>query len=83
MKSPMAQKTNSKEQFYLTFYRFRVSLFTFLRGGAGCLSIDAALLFILEVVKTFPTFETNLLILKGAQLSIVSTACRYFQRLSP
>lgn len=69
-KAPMAQKTRSKEQFQFKFYVFKVSIHTKLVNEFSLKSIDQTLLAFLVTKSTFPTFETNLLLLKNYTLNL-------------
>lgn len=84
-KAPMAHKTNSKEQFLFKFYKFKASIKTHFITSYRLTSVDQSLLALLMTKKTFPFFETNVLLLKHSTIYLsMSDSCyfNYFEFLS-
>ena len=71
-KAPMAHKTNSKEQFKNKFFKFAVTFHAKIVRSTLPTSLDGALLSLLLTKTVFPSFETNLLLLKSYRLYIPS-----------
>jgi hypothetical protein len=63
-KAPMAHKTNSKEQFFFKFYKFRMSVKTFFLSEFSLNSVSYGLLSLLNAKNNLSGFETNMLFLK-------------------
>jgi hypothetical protein len=64
VKSPMAHKNWSKEQYKFEFYKINIKFKSTLREENEINSVNAATLFTLISKKNFPHFETNLFFLK-------------------
>jgi hypothetical protein len=77
-KAPMAHKTNSKEQFLFKFYKFKASIKTHFITSYRLTSVDQSLLALLMTKKTFPFFETNVLLLKHSTIYLSMSDSRYF-----
>lgn len=63
-KAPMAHKTNSKEQFSIKFYFFKVSFITVITNTLFLDSVNKGFYFYFILKQTFPVFETNMFFLK-------------------
>jgi hypothetical protein len=77
-KAPMAHKTNSKEQFLFKFYKFKASIKTHFITSHRLTSVDQSLLAVLMTKKTFPFFETNVLLLKHSTIYLSMSDSLYF-----
>jgi hypothetical protein len=72
-KAPMAHKTNSKEQFVFRFFKFSTSIKTVFTASRNPQTLNTGLLAVLIARKSFPIFETNVLLLK--RYSIILSIC--------
>ena len=63
-KAPMAHKTNSKEQFLMKFYYFKVSFAGEVVESVNLNSVNKGFYFFFILNKFFPVFDTNLMFLK-------------------
>ena len=61
----MAHKTNSKEQFVFRFFKFAVSIKTLFTTTKAPQTINHGLYLHFLTKKSFPIFETNILMLKN------------------
>lgn len=77
-RAPMAHKTNSKEQFQLKYYKFKVKFNTDIIDDNFINSVDAGVLCVFITKKLFPVFETNLIFLKTHFLSFFVMDSNYF-----
>lgn len=77
-KAPMAHKTNSKEQFVFKFYKFKASAHTHYATPHRLTSVDQGLEALLLTKKTFPFFETNVLLLKTSKVFLAMSDSVYF-----
>jgi hypothetical protein len=77
-KAPMAHKTNSKEQFLFKFYKFKASIKTHFVTSYRLTSVDQSLLALLMTKKSFPFFETNVLLLKHSTIYLSMSDSNYF-----
>lgn len=67
-KAPMAHKTNSKEQIQFRFFKFSISIETFFNWLKNPRGLHSGLYLQLLSKRSFPIFETNLLILKSYEI---------------
>lgn len=65
LRTPMAHKTWSKEQYKFQYFLIRISFYNKIKFDTLVESVNYALLFVLLSKKNFPIFETNLLFLKN------------------
>lgn len=79
VKAPMAHKTNSKEQFISKHYHFKVQ-FTVRRSTVRHLSCQAVSTINVNLLSTFPVFETNLLFLTSAKIHTPLLLTAYLRR---
>lgn len=77
-KAPIAHKTNSKEQFVFKFYKFKASVHTFYTVSNRLISVDQGLEALIMTKRTFPFFETNVLLLKTATVFLSLSDSTYF-----
>ena len=63
-KAPMAHKTNSKEQFVFRFFKFSTSIKTRYTYMNNPKTLNNGLLALLLAQRSFPIFETNVLLIK-------------------
>ena len=78
IKAPMAHKTNSKEQLVFRFFRFTCSIKTYFIFDKIPQTINNGLLTLFLIKKTFPIFETNLLLLKSYIIKLTLLDKNYF-----
>jgi len=69
VKSPLCNKTRSKEQFKFQVYRILYCFKSYLEEDNRLISLNEATLFILITKKNFPIMETNLLFLKNYKIN--------------
>jgi len=77
-KAPMAHKTNSKEQFVFKFYKFKASIRTYFVTSYRLTSVDQSMSALFLTKKTFPHFETNVLLLKHSTVYLAMNDPLYF-----
>lgn len=77
-KAPIAHKTNSKEQFVFKFYKFKASVHTYYTVSNRLISVDQGLEALIMTKRTFPFFETNVLLLKTAKVVLSLSDSTYF-----
>lgn len=77
-KAPIAHKTNSKEQFVFKFYKFKASVHTYYTVSNRLISVDQGLEALILTKRTFPFFETNVLLLKTAKVILSLSDSTYF-----
>jgi len=77
-KAPIAHKTNSKEQFVFKFYKFKASVHTYYTVSNRLISVDQGLEALIMTKRTFPFFETNVLLLKTATVVLSLSDSTYF-----
>lgn len=77
-KAPMAHKTFSQEQFQFQYYRCRISFKSTLCHEPVNNTLSETQLCMLTIKELFPFFETNLLFLKKASVSLNLPAFRFY-----
>ena len=79
LKSPMAHKTFSQEQYMFSYYKLTIS-FNFLNKNFNSLdSINKSLLFALILRKSFFNFETNFFFLQKIRFNLTTSDKFYFK----
>lgn len=82
-KAPMAHKTNSKEQFLFKHYNFKFSVTLKMPAEMTSSAIGQGAYSMHLVREDFPVFETNLLFLKYAKVSLPCKDSLFFSNLTP
>ncbi len=77
-KAPMAHKTNSKEQFVFKFFKFKACIQTRFTIDGSLSSVNASVWALLQTKSIFPTFETNLLLLKHYRVFLLMNDGTFF-----
>ena len=77
LKTPMAHKTFSQEQFILKFYSLSISFQTVQSEDLYPKSVNASIFAALQLRQSLPFFTTNLLFLKQLRLTYKSTDQAY------
>jgi hypothetical protein len=80
-KAPMAHKTNSKEQFLLKYYNFKLSADLRLDSTYVPSSVTQGALALQIIENKFPVFETNVLFLKYAKILYPFSSNQFFTTL--
>ena len=80
-KAPMAHKTNSKEQFLLKYYNFKLSADLRLDSAYVPSSVAEGALALQIIENKFPVFETNVLFLKYAKVLYPFSSNHFFSKL--
>lgn len=79
LKTPMAHKTFSQEQYLIKFYKLTVSFSSSFNEFLVVNSINQSLLLSLFLRNSIPFFETNLLFLKRIRFSIKSSDTQFLR----
>ena len=79
LKTPMAHKTYSQEQFTLKLYTFSITFKSSIHYLSKCDSVNKSIYSILRFRETFPFFTTNLLFLKNFKFSFTSCDKNFMQ----
>ena len=78
LKSPMAHKTFSQEQFQFKFYSLLITFYIPWTYPNSFLKVNQILYLLLNLKNNIPFFETNFLILQRFQLRIPSSDKKYW-----